>query len=165
MKKRIYKIKNKNLVTGNPNEITENEVLVKENNDGTVELSHRNNGTLETLGSGGSGGGNIKYYDVSGIDFSSDSEYDVLIPLPIIGKAVNNDTINIVTNPATLTIDPSVKIIAIAIDLTLELYIGSMGGKIESVENLLKQYGAYDLLLSLPTLTKEQFYDLTLPTE
>lgn len=53
MKKRIYKINNKNLVTGNPNEVTENEILVKENNDGTVELSHRNNGTLETLGSGG----------------------------------------------------------------------------------------------------------------
>lgn len=58
MKKRIYKINNKNLVTGNPNEVTENEILVKENNDGTVELSHRNNGTLETLGSGGNGGGN-----------------------------------------------------------------------------------------------------------
>lgn len=58
MKKRIYKINNKNLVTGNPNEVTENELLVKENNDGTVELSHRNNGTLETLGSGGNGGGN-----------------------------------------------------------------------------------------------------------
>lgn len=29
MKKRIYKINNKNLVTGNPNEVTENEILVK----------------------------------------------------------------------------------------------------------------------------------------
>lgn len=60
MKKRIYKIKGKNLVVGDPNELSENEILVRENNDGTVELSHRNNGTLETLGSGGSSGGNNK---------------------------------------------------------------------------------------------------------
>lgn len=68
MKKRIYKINNKNLVTGNPNEVTENEILVKENNDGTVELSHRNNGTLETLGSGGNEPKNI--LDIPNITFT-----------------------------------------------------------------------------------------------
>ena len=77
MKKRIYKIKGKNLVVGDPNELSENELLVKENNDGTVELSHRNNGTLETLGNGGSGGSEPEYVDLGVLSKGTTKEIGV----------------------------------------------------------------------------------------
>lgn len=48
MKKRVYKIKDKILVRGNENELTEDEVLVKEEN-GSVVLKERVNGEVKGI--------------------------------------------------------------------------------------------------------------------
>lgn len=165
MKKRIYKINNKNLVTGNPNEVTENEILVKENNDGTVELSHRNNGTLETLGSGGSGGSsNIKYYDVSSHVFSSSSTDIVILMLSVLGKGKIDDNIQISPNFLLNFYEDLANVLAIGIDTTMKI-INATTQQIQTAEEQLKSIDKYDLLVSFPELTEEQFYDITLPTE
>lgn len=51
MKNRVYKIKDKILVQGNENELTENEVLVKEEN-GSVILKERVNGEIKSIAGG-----------------------------------------------------------------------------------------------------------------
>jgi hypothetical protein len=51
MKNRVYKIKDKILVQGNENELTENEVLVKEQN-GSVILKERVNGEIKSIAGG-----------------------------------------------------------------------------------------------------------------
>lgn len=62
-KNRIYKIKDKILVQGNENELTENELLVKEENDSVV-LKERVNGEVKSIS-----GGNIKIYDMTNFKF------------------------------------------------------------------------------------------------
>lgn len=52
MKNRIYKIKDKILVQGNENKLTENEILVKEEN-GSVVLKERVNGEVKSIAGGG----------------------------------------------------------------------------------------------------------------
>lgn len=51
MKNRIYKIKDKILVQGNENKLTENEILVKEEN-GYVVLKERVNGEVKSIAGG-----------------------------------------------------------------------------------------------------------------
>jgi hypothetical protein len=170
MKKRIYKINNKNLVTGNPNEVTENEILVKENNDGTVELSHRNNGTLETLGSGGSGGSsNIMY-----IKFPDGAPQEDIMVISKIASFVKSKTYNkdnpdvikvtiLPTSFATFVGSPLVNnIFAIAIQLDAPFI--AMNGENITVKGYLEGSGQLEFLRTLE-ITEEQFYDLTLPTE
>ena len=164
MKKRIYKINNKNLVTGNPNEVTKNEILAKENNDGTVELSHRNNGTLKTLGSGGNGGNgggyNIKYYDVSNLIFNYTTNTEI-ITTTLLGKVINDNNLSIMPGLLITMIDPSNKPLALGIDENMKLYSNN---ELKTVKQLLIETNKYDVLLACPELTEEQFYDLTLPT-
>lgn len=164
MKKRIYKINNKNLVTGNPNEVTENEILVKENNDGTIELSHRNNGTLETLGSGGSeGGSNVKYYDVSNLE---QNQLNTILMLAILCKYSTQDNPSSkIVNLMSFALEQSyIGGTFFAISANLELKIAD-GNDVFTLKEIAIQQGVYDILMSCPELTEEQFYDLTLPTE
>ena len=168
MKKRIYKINNKNLVTGNPNEVTENEILVKENNDGTVELSHRNNGTLETLGSGGNGGSsNIKYYDVSNLDINMLSPYLMIVMSSLIGKyrPSDIDPIEIVPNFSLQLTSTTNKLFAVGIDMDMLMCHHNISNELITVRDVLITAQLYDTLIACPELTEEQFYDTTLPTE
>jgi hypothetical protein len=170
MKNRIYKIKNKNLVTGNPNEVTENEILVKENNDGTVELSHRNNGTLETLGSGGNGGGSksssIIYFNANNIDlFKEQYLYSMGFLFKIDNTNNNVPKIDIVSGydaaDAKFFSDfkERYKLYAVAVDFNTEVK------KNVILKDYLISVGIYDDIMEIPQITKEEFYDLTVPTE
>lgn len=161
MKKRIYKINNKNLVTGNPNEVTENEILVKENNDGTVELSHRNNGTLETLGNDGNGGGNIKYYDVSGLPQEA---YSII---KMVCMSVKCLTANKPENPliltSTLLSEVTVdKFLAASFCLDMKVSLSNDITQLRTVYEILQGFGGVE---AFPEITEEEYYDLTLPTE
>lgn len=171
MKKRIYKINNKNLVTGNPNEVTENEILVKENNDGTVELSHRNNGTLETLDSGGNGDYKtpIVYIDLA----NKTNTFEMFAICPSLVR------VNIAENemgvPAGTTMFVPGSIFMTSYKQTPDMF------DINSVKALMfpdvkikilnqdittcREAIGVDNFDALPRITEEQFYDTTLPTE
>lgn len=159
MKKRIYKINNKNLVTGNPNEVTENEILVKENNDGTVELSHRNNGTLETLGSGNGSGATIEYLAGPFEDslFYSLQTFAYLIKIRDGNKnfiqtaiAINQESTK--DNTLAFAIIPNSKVM-------------DSDGNMLTIKDFLILLLGENVYNFLARITEEQFYDLTLPTE
>lgn len=74
MKNRVYKIKDKILVQGNENKLTENEVLVKEEN-GSVILKERVNGEIKSIAGGST---EIKTKDIQ-IQKGSETNSDVKI--------------------------------------------------------------------------------------
>jgi hypothetical protein len=100
------------------------------------------------------GGNDIKYYDVSSLDSNEASQ---LSGFKILQKVKYNGAITI--SPYF----PVGDILAIAIDWNL--MIVSIGGKQQTIKEYLIEVGEYDRIVSYPELTKEQFYDTTLPTE
>lgn len=72
MKNRVYKIKDKILVQGNENELTENEVLIKEQN-GSIILKERVNGEVKNITEGST---KIKTKDIQ-VQPGSESEIDL----------------------------------------------------------------------------------------
>lgn len=158
MKKRIYKINNKNLVTGNPNEVTENEILVKENNDGTVELSHRNNDTLETLGSGNGGGATIEY--LAGP--FEDSVYPTLQMFSYLMKIRRNNKIAI---GGFMVAMEATKDNTLAFAITPNAKIVDANEQIHPIKHYLILFLGEDVYNSFTRITEEEFYNLTTTTE
>ena len=157
MKKRIYKINNKNLVTGNPNEVTENEILVKENNDGTVELSHRNNGTLETLGSGGNGGGATIEYLAGPFE---ETLLNIFKPTAYLAKGrLNNEFI---IWSYGLVAQTEFDILGVSILPDALLYEDA---ELKTVKEIIISAIGEEAYILLPRMTEEEFYNLTTTTE
>jgi hypothetical protein len=175
MKKRIYKINNKNLVTGNPNEVTENEILVKENNDGTVELSHRNNGTLETLGSGNKGGNEGLQTPIVYMDLANNrAAFEMFAFCPsLVRVTIAKDGMGIPMG--TTMFVPGSSFFASyqqAPDMfnlnsvkTLMFPDVKIMGLLSQELMTCREFIGVEQFDALPRITEEQFYDLTLPTE
>lgn len=113
------------------------------------------------------GGSNIKYYDTSNV--SSENSIYVEILAGFVSLLVKTAENNIGTAYAIVQ-QGSITDSFVAIAVNLETII-AVNGTLMSMENYLKSLSdeslgsIYDFLLSLPEITEEQFYDLTLPTE
>jgi hypothetical protein len=93
MKNRVYKIKDKILVQGNENELTKNEILVKEENDSVV-LKERVNGEVKDIVVKG-GASEPEHVDLGDISISQNEEKDSKLYSGIIP---NEDFLSICNN-------------------------------------------------------------------
>ena len=164
MKNRIYKIKDKILVRGNENELTEDEVLVKEEN-GSVVLKERVNGEVINVVVGGA---TLKYIDVTNIDSSF---ITVLRAVSLLDKNILGEpgSLTVLITPGrTFTEAPDIVLTAVAIDFETITQLYPYGAELEPMpirEILIKLGITQEQLNSLSYISEEQFYDLTLPTE
>lgn len=165
MKNRVYKIKDKILVRGNENELTKDEVLVKEEN-GSVVLKERVNGEVINVVVGG--GSNIMY-----IKFPNGVPQDEVKDIAILGVFVKSksynkdlpDVIKVTITPTAFAFADTAlvnNVFATAIQLDAPLIL--MNGENITVKGCLERFGLLESLRTLE-ITEQQFYDLTLPTE
>ena len=101
------------------------------------------------------GSSNIKYYDISALN---DNQMQYIKIASLLHKFKNTDGFVII---ATITTEGTP--LAVAIDFNVKLSAGNE--VLLTVEKILQNYNIYDSLIACPELTKEQFYDTTLPTE
>lgn len=112
-------------------------------------------------------GGDIKYFDVSNISFNNESEENSILMLSQLGKVEVSGSMVIMSGPFSvigLNI-PNAKIFAIGILFDLKVSSEVNNNTIITIKDDLISSNFYDLLMSCPELTEEQFYDLTVPTE
>lgn len=132
---------------------------------------------FETLGSGGNGGGNqLIYKDVRSIDVTSMDRNLIYLyrtavnaNMHITNKYSEQTDGVLVTPPFLMEVMVNLglqieKVRYIALDLNMEI-VGELNGYPQKLSVFLEQVGLIDILDSLPTITEEQFYDLTLSTE
>lgn len=84
--------------------------------------------------------------------------------LSVLGKGKIDDNIQISPNFLLNFYEDLANVLAIGIDTTMKI-INATTQQIQTAEEQLKSIDKYDLLVSFPELTEEQFYDITLPTE
>ena len=153
MKKRVYKIKDKILVQGDENLLTEDEVLVKEEN-GSVVLKERVNGEVINIVTGG-GDSNIEdmlaYYDLSPLTLEDGA--GLALQSVLIKASVGGD---VIVSPGYI---PGSTPIAVGIDFNINIITAGSNNK-TTLKDYLKVIGMYDTIINLPTLTKEEFYTI-----
>lgn len=165
MKKRVYKIKDKILVQGDENLLNEDEVLVKEENDSVI-LKERVNGNVKDIVV--KGGATLKYIDVTNTDGSF---IEVLRAVSLLDKNILGESGNLtvlITPGRTFTAAPDIVLTAVAIDFETITQLYPYGAELEPMpirELLIKLGITQEALDSLSYISKEQFYDLTQPTE
>ena len=180
MKKRVYKIKDKILVQGDENLLTEDEVLVKEEN-GSVLLKERINGEIKNVVADG-GSSNIKYYNVSNfIELAPAEDIDIIFRTQLNGCSIlykweskpnaPNKVIFVSTAALYSTYSSGFNIVCLAIDWDLEITESDNSSPFNTTIKMFENEHFWRFVESglaegiISEITKEQFYDLTLPTE
>jgi hypothetical protein len=104
------------------------------------------------------GSSNIKYYDISSLSTDVKGEF---IILSILRKSKIGEEYIIGTPSAS----SSSNCIALGFDFEAKIYMSGIANPVKTIKEVLIEMQGYDILMSCPELTEEQFYDLTLPTE